>query len=143
MPCNISTFLRVILNMKYLLLFIAFLAAGCDKPPFAASATPQTTWIDQQTHKDTIITNVNNQRAVIYYAANQWQQTADTSLANGYRFIAIFYADSILVKRLNETATFYDGPFLLQTNDAYDTLKAQNFLDTAITNSTRTYVLLR
>jgi hypothetical protein len=143
MPCNISTLLRVILKMKYLLLFIAFLATTCNKPPFVASATPQTTWIDEQTHKDTIITNVNNQRVVVYYAAHQWQQSADTSLAHGYRFIAIFYADSILVKRLNDTTTFYDGPFLLQTNDDYDTLKAQNFLDTAITNSTRTYVLLR
>ena len=119
------------------------MAAACNKPPLVAPATPQTTWIDQQTHKDTIITNVNNQHTVVYYAAHQWQQAADTSVSHGYRFIAILYRDSILVQRLNGTSTDYDGPFLLQANDGYDTLKAQNFLDTAIVNSTRTFVLLK
>ncbi len=99
---------------------------------YLSPATPQTIWIDQQMHKDTIITNVDNQNTVLYYAAYQWQQAADTGLSHGYCFIAIFHGDSIFVKQLNNTSTTYDGPFLLQTNKGYDTLKAQNFLDTSI-----------
>jgi len=129
--------------MKYILLLIIFVAAACSKLPFPAPATPQTRWINLQTHKDTIITNVNNQQTDIYYAAYQWQQAAEPAVSHGYRFIGIRYGDSILVKKVNDASTIYDGPFLLQTNKSYDTLKAQNFLDTSIANSPKTYILLK
>lgn len=131
--------------MKYVLLraAIVLILAACDKPPYEVPAIPQRTWIDQQMHTDTIITNVNDQIPIIYYAMYQWQQSPDISRSHGYRFIAIAKGDSILVKRLNNPSTNYDGPFLLEINDRNDTLRAQNFLDTATANPARVFVLLK
>ena len=115
---------------------------ACNKPPAVASPTPPTTWIDLDTHNDTIITNVNNHSSVVYYASRNWQLSADTSLTHGYRLIAIRYGDSILVKSLNDPSTDYDGPFILKTNEGNDTLTAQNFLDTASVNPAGIFIPL-
>ena len=120
--------------MKNLLLGITFILGACGKPPAIAPSTGQTIWTDIITHRDTIITNLNNQLPLIYFAKNNWQLSIDTNISHGYRFIAILYEDSILVKGLNDPSTNYQGPFLLRTNTAYDTLRAQNFLDTTNAN---------
>src|SRR4051812_22678713 len=117
--------------MKYLLYCFAITMLACNKQPALAPPTPQTSWIDLDTHSDTIITNINNHSSILYYASKNWQQSADTSLTHGYRFVAIRYGDSILVKPLNDPSTNYDGPFILKINEGDDTLTAQNFIDTA------------
>ena len=129
--------------MRYFLLFILFLIASCNKQPFPAPATPQTTWLDEQRNMDTIITNINNRPNMVYYSAFQWQQLADTSLSHGYRLIAIRKGDSIWVQPINDPSSNYNGPFLLHINNSHDTLNAQNFLDTSAGNLTRSYVLMK
>ncbi|TKK70199.1 hypothetical protein FC093_05465 [Ilyomonas limi] len=126
--------------MKRVAFGIILITFACNKPPMPAPATPQTVWIDAATHSDTIITNVGNQYPVLYYASKNWQQSVDTNLSQGFRFIAIRFGDSILVKQLNDTSTGYDGPFLLAVNAENDTLMAQNFIDTASVNPARTFI---
>jgi hypothetical protein len=122
-----------------LLLGLIFIVSACSKPPAVAPGTRQTIWTDIISHSDTIITNLDNQPPLIYFAKSNWQLSADTNLTHGYRFIGILYKDSILVKGLNDPSTNYQGPFLLETNKAYDTLKAQNFLDITNANPVTTY----
>ena len=126
--------------MKYSLYCIVMVLLACNKPPAVVPVTPQTTWIDLDTHSDTIITNVGNNRVFVYYASKNWQQSADSSLAHGYRSIAIRYGDSILVKPLGDPSTDYDGPFILKVNEGNDTLTAQNFIDTASNNPARLFI---
>ncbi len=128
--------------MKHTFLYIAFIFVACNKPPALAPATPQTYWIDSGTLSDTIITNVNENSPVVYFAKNNWYQLADTNFTHGFRFIAIRYGDSILVKPLNDPSTTYRGPFILSTNERSDTLRAQNFLDTVNTNAVNIYIRL-
>lgn len=128
--------------MKHKFLYIAFILVACNKPPFLAPATPQTYWIDSATLSDTIITNVNGNYPVIYFAEKNWFQLADTNFTHGFRFIAISYRDSILVKPLDDPSTNYRGPFILSTNERNDTLRAQNFLDTINTNPVNIYIRL-
>lgn len=127
--------------MKRLTYCIILMMFACYKSPMPAPATPQTVWIDAATHGDTIITNVDNQYLVLYYASKNWQQSPDTNFSHGFRLIAIHFGDSILVKPLNDFSTNYDGPFLLKTNTENDTLTAQNFIDTANANPARTFIL--
>ena len=129
--------------MKYLVYCIAIMMLACNKQPALAPPTPQTSWIDLDTHSDTIITNVNDQRSVVYYASKNWKQSADTSLAHGYRQVAIRYGDSILVKPLNDFSTNYNGPFILKINEGNDTLTAQNFIETAGNNPARAFIPLQ
>ena len=128
--------------MKYLAYSIVLAMLACNKPPAVAPSTPQTTWIDLDTYSDTIITNINDFSGTVYYASKNWQQSANSTLAHGYRLIAVRYGDSILVKPLNDPSTNYDGPFVLKTNEGNDTLTAQNFLDTASDNPVRIFVLM-
>lgn len=128
--------------MRRFLWALPFILIACGKPPVTAPSPGQTVWTDGATRGDTIITNINNQFPLIYFAKKNWQLSADTNITHGYRFIAIRYRDSILVKGLNDSSTNYQGPFLLQTNTAYDTLKAQNFLDTASANPAIMYLRL-
>ena len=128
--------------MKWFSLCVIFIIVACNKPPAFAPATRQTVWIDAETNSDTIITNLNNQSPLLYYAKKNWQLSADTNITHGYRFIAIFFKDSILVKPLNDSSTNYQGPFFLHTNERYDTLKAQNFLDSTNAIPVSIYILL-
>ena len=128
--------------MKYKFLFIALIVVACNKPPALAPATPQTYWIDSGTRSDTIITNVNGNFPVVYFAEKNWYQLADTNFTHGFRFIAARYGDSILVKPLNDPSTNYKGPFIFSTNQRNDTLRAQNFLDTINTTPVNIYIRL-
>lgn len=128
--------------MKRKLFYLVFILVACNKPPLLAPATPQTYWIDSATLSDTIITNVKGNYPVIYFAEKNWSQLADTNFTHGFRFIAISYRDSILVKPLNDPSTNYKGPFILSTNERNDTLRAQNFLDTVNTNPVSIYIRL-
>ena len=128
--------------MKYLILSTLITVLACNKPPSIAPPTPQTSWIDLDTHSDTIITNVNNYPNRVYYASKNWQQSADTSLTHGFRAIDIRFGDSILVNPLDDHSTDYDGPFILKVNEGNDTLTAQNFLDTASDNPARLFIPL-
>ena len=129
--------------MKYFSLCLIYLFAACNKPPATAPSTPQTTWIDMATHNDTIVTNVNMRSSLLYYAQKNWQLSADTNTSHGYRFIAVQYNDSILVKEVNDLSSDYVGPFYFYVNEKNDTLKAQNFLDSSGANPIRTFILLR
>ncbi|MEO6637778.1 MAG: hypothetical protein ABIN25_05855 [Ginsengibacter sp.] len=128
--------------MTYRFLFTAFIFVACNKPPALAPATPETYWIDSGTLSDTIITNVNGNFPVIYLAKKNWHQLADTNFTHGFKFIAISYRDSILVKPLGDASTNYKGPFILSANERNDTLRAQNFLDTVNTNPVNIYIRL-
>src|SRR4051812_44143919 len=128
--------------MKYHISVLVVTMLACNKPPVIAPPTPQTSWIDLDTHSDTIITNVNNYRSIVYYASKNWQQSADTSLTHGYRLVAVRYGDSILVKPLNDPSTDYNGPFILKVNEGNDKLTAQNFINTVTDNPAKTFILL-
>ena len=127
--------------MKYITVFITLLLIACNKEPLKAPM-PETLWIDAATLSDTIIVNVKNLYGGVYYAKKNWQQFSDTTLVEGYRFVAIKYNDSILVKPYNDPTTNYKGPFLLKLNNVNDTLQAQNFLDTSSINPARTFIRL-
>jgi hypothetical protein len=129
--------------MKYFLFLVVLLISSCNKQPYPAPPTHQTTWLDVQTKKDTIITYVNNKENVINYSVFHWQQLADSSRAHGYRLIAIQKGDSIWVKPINDPSSNYKGPYLLHLNESRDTLKAQNFLDTSAVDLPRTFILMK
>ena len=128
--------------MKYIILLFALFIFACNGPLLESPATPQTVWIDLETKSDTIITNVGSHYSGLYYASKNWQQATDTNLLRGYRFIAIRFGDSILVKLHLDSSTDYDGPFLLLINEKNDTLKAQIFLDSVNTNPARLFTRL-
>jgi hypothetical protein len=127
--------------MRYCFLSLLYFLFSCNGEPLIAPSSPETVWVDAATYSDTIITNVNNQPPVIYYAAKNWQSSADTNLSHGYRFIAIRYADTISVKHLNDSTTNYKS-FICGNTENSDTLKSQNFLDTIVNNPVRNYVHL-
>ncbi len=129
--------------MKYFIVSIVFVMSSCNGQLLDAPATPQTVWIDAATRSDTIITNVDNHDPLLYYASKNWQQSPDTSLTHGYRFIAIRFKDSILVKPFNDVSTNYRGPFILKANKENDTLTAQNFIDTVNTYAASIFIRLR
>lgn len=129
--------------MKYLISFAVLLFVGCNKEPFKAPPTPETLWIDAATLSDTIITNVNNISSNIYYAKKNWQQLANSNMFHGYRFIAIKFNDSVLIKPYSDPTTNYTGPFLLKFNSLNDTLQAQNFLDEGSVNPVRIFIRLQ
>ena len=101
-------------------------------------------WVNEVTKNDTIITGegytIPN---YLYYAARNWQTSADTGLAHGFRNIPIKFGDSILVKPLNDPSTIYDGPFFFQVDESRTTLHTQNFLNTGNPNDVRIFVPLR
>ena len=126
-------------------LWIAILFIDCsNKEPFSVPLEPTQVWIDETTKSDTIITgegySIPN---YLYYAAKNWQTSADTSLTHGFRNIAIKFGDSILVKPLNDPSTIYDGPFFFHVEESKTILHTQNFLDTGNPNDVRIFVPLR
>ena len=125
--------------MKYLVIIVFFIS--CSGDPLVAPSALETVWVDAATQRDTIITNVNNQPAILYFAVKDWQ-IAGSSLLHGYRFIGVRYGDSVLVKPLDDSSGNYTGPYLVAVNTRNDTLRAQNFLDSNNTNPSKTYVLL-
>lgn len=128
--------------MKQFLASIILVISGCSGDPMVAPSTLETSWIDVATHSDTIITNVNNQWPVIYYAEKNWQSSADTNLSNGFRFIAVRKGDTIAVKPLDDSTTNYQT-YISGNNENSDTLKSQNFLDTSGNNPVKKYIHLR
>ncbi|CAN5617932.1 hypothetical protein BH10BAC2_BH10BAC2_45270 [soil metagenome] len=104
---------------------------------------PKQVWIDRDTQSDTIITGEGYSFPnYLYYAAKNWQTSADINLTHGYRNIAIKFGDSILVKPLNDPTTIYDGPFFFQVEASKTTLQTQNFLITGNPNDVRIFVPL-
>jgi hypothetical protein len=128
--------------MKQFLACIILVLSGCSGDPLVAPSALETSWIDVETHSDTIITNVNNQWPVIYYAAQNWQIAADTNIAHGYRFIGARKGDTIIVKRLDDSSTNYQT-YISGNSENNDTLKSQNFLDTSANNPVKKYIHLR
>jgi hypothetical protein len=128
-------------------LFIIGIITTCvscsNKQPMIVPIQPKQIWIDEATHSDTIITGEGYELPnYLYYAALNWQSSADTSIANGFRKIGIRYGDSILVKPLNDLSTNYDGPFFFHIDENKTALKAQNFLDTTMSNDVRIFIPL-
>jgi hypothetical protein len=128
--------------MKQFIACVILVISGCSGDPMVAPSSLETSWIDAATHSDTIITNINNQPTIIYYAAQNWQTAADTSIAHGYRFIGARKGDTILVKPLDDSTTNYQT-YISGNNENSDTLKSQNFLDTLAINPVRTFVHLK
>ena len=128
--------------MKQFLACIIIILTGCNGEPLVAPSSPETFWIDVSTASDTIITNVNNQSPVIYYAAKNWQSSSDTNLTHGFRFVGIRYSDTVLVKPLNDSGTNYQR-YICGNNANPDTLQSQNFLDSTGINPVKKYVRLK
>ncbi|MGI8950871.1 MAG: hypothetical protein ACR2FN_04715 [Chitinophagaceae bacterium] len=129
----------------FIFLIIIFIFIGCSNngQPYPAPVLPQIIWIDLATHSDTIITGKGSDLpSYLYYAANNWQNSADTNITHGYRQIATRAGDSILVQPLNDISTNYSGPFFFHINADKRELDTQNFLDTSFLNSTRIFVPL-
>lgn len=125
---------------SYLLFFMIFIAA-CKKP-FTVPKPVETRWIDAATNSDTIITNVDNNPGILYYALKNWQSSSDTNITHGYRFLAGSREDTVVVYKLNDPANA-QGPFICGNTANADTLKSQNFLDTIIPNPVRIYNKLK
>ncbi len=127
-----------------LLALIVFAACSNNGQLLTVPVEPEHVWIDQATGSDTIITGegytIPN---YLYYAAQNWQTSADTNLTHGYRKITIRFGDSILVNPLADLSTNYDGPFFFHTDESKTSLQAQNFIDTTMPNEVRIFILLR
>lgn len=128
--------------MKYCVIAIALIIIACNGEPLSIPQPVETRWIDATTNSDTVITNVNNNPGILYYALKNWQSSADTNITHGYRSIAGRQADTVVVYTLGDP-TNAQGPFICGNSVNNDTLKSQNFLDTLNPNPVRIYTKLK